>query len=95
MERWPFEPSFVVDVSADHETKLDAVRCYRSQFAVDGRPVEGDETFIARPDFLQFVEARARTYGDLAGVRYAEPFLVRGTLPVDASCLLAAAEVPS
>ncbi|WP_390836060.1 PIG-L family deacetylase [Tautonia plasticadhaerens] len=62
-------PSFVVDVSDQHEAKLDALRCYRSQL-VDNQP-EG------RPGVIDAVADRARFWGHLAGVRFAEPFASR------------------
>ena len=62
-------PSFLVDVSAHHESKLEAMRCYRSQL-VDNQP-EG------RPGVIESVADRGRFWGHLAGVRYAEPFASR------------------
>jgi LmbE family N-acetylglucosaminyl deacetylase len=87
MERIPFEPTLVVDVSHDHPRMLEAVRAYRSQFearAGDGEPA----TFLTRPDFLVGVEARARHYGARAGFRFGEPFRTRGPLPVGDPALL-------
>jgi bacillithiol biosynthesis deacetylase BshB1 len=62
-------PSLVVDVSAQHETKMKAVACYRSQF-IEGRPT-------AFPTFLDDVRARDRYGGWTAAATYAEPLLCR------------------
>jgi bacillithiol biosynthesis deacetylase BshB1 len=63
------KPSFVLDVSAYHERKLEAVACYRSQF-LEGRPT-------TPPTFLDELRDRARYWGWAIGVLYGEPFLVR------------------
>lgn len=59
------KPSFVLDVSAHIEAKMQALTCYRSQF------VEG------RAGFLDELRARARYWGWLIGAAYGEPFLCR------------------
>jgi bacillithiol biosynthesis deacetylase BshB1 len=59
------QPSFVLDVTAQHEQKMRALACYRSQF------VEG------RPDFLTELQERSRYWGWLIGAGYGEPFLCR------------------
>jgi bacillithiol biosynthesis deacetylase BshB1 len=61
--------SFVVDVSDQHEAKLAALRCYRSQL-VDNQPAD-------RPGVIDSVADRTRFWGHLVGVRHAEPFASR------------------
>lgn len=61
-------PSFVVDVSAHEEKKMEALACYHSQF-IAGRP--------ATPSFLEEVRDRGRYWGWTIGTRYGEPFLCR------------------
>lgn len=80
MHHTPFEPTFIVDVSAVFETKMGACRAYASQLhdPASREPV----TQIADPGFLEAIEARARFYGSLVGVRYGEPFRTHETLPV-------------
>ncbi len=58
------EPSFLVDISDTLPQKLDALRCYRSQF------VDND----ANAGVFEQVERTARAYGDAARVYAAEPF---------------------
>ncbi len=82
--RFEFAPSFIVDVSASHETKMKAIGAYESQFAVQGRAAAGnDGTLVGRPDFLESIEARDRHSGGRIGARYGEPFLVREALRLE------------
>ena len=62
-------PSLVVDISDQLDAKVTALRCYRSQL-VDNQP-EG------RPGVIETVCDRTRYWGQLAGVRHAEPFASR------------------
>lgn len=65
-------PDVVVDVSAHWETKMEAIRCFKSQFDAS----EGDDpgTFLTTPLFMKFVEARGQEYGHAIGVAYGEGF---------------------
>jgi N-acetylglucosamine malate deacetylase 1 len=79
MQNLPFEPTLVVDVSSVWERRMKAVRAFGSQFYDPSRPSqEGEpETFISNPEFLEWIDARARTYGYRAGATFGEPFLYR------------------
>jgi N-acetylglucosamine malate deacetylase 1 len=63
------QPSFVVDVSAHHATKMRAVECYHSQF-IQGRPT-------TPPTLLDDLRDRARYWGWTIGTTYGEPLLCR------------------
>jgi bacillithiol biosynthesis deacetylase BshB1 len=80
MAHTPFEPSFVVDIEGFHDKKLEAIRCFRSQF----HNPESTEppTGISEPDFLLRLEARARYFGNLIGRTFGEPFLVTRKVPM-------------
>lgn len=67
------EPSFLVDVTRGFEKKLAALRAYRSQF-YDPDSTE-PETFIATKGFYEAIAARAKAFGWLANVEYAEAFV--------------------
>ncbi len=67
--RLHLQPSFVVDVTPYHETKMAALACYHSQF-IAGRPAEP-------PSFLDEIRARARYWGWTIGAGFGEPFLCR------------------
>lgn len=68
-------PSFVVDVTAEYETKRRALACYQSQF----RPAGGNAvaTRLTTPRFQQLVESRDAQFGALAGVDFAEGVVVK------------------
>ncbi len=76
MQTYEFEPAFYVDISAYYEDKIQAVQAYSSQFHVPGNTEFDDEpqTFISRPEFSGFLEARSRYFGAKIGVTYAEAF---------------------
>jgi LmbE family N-acetylglucosaminyl deacetylase len=68
-------PSFVVDVSDYYERKREALGCHSSQF---DRSVPGAaETRLNTPLFRQLIESRDARFGALAGVPWAEGFVVR------------------
>jgi len=68
-------PSFVVDVSAHYTIKRRALACYGSQFAPAGGGAV--ETRLTSPRFAQLIESRDAQFGALAGVAFAEGFVVR------------------
>jgi bacillithiol biosynthesis deacetylase BshB1 len=65
-------PSFVVDISAQFEARLQSVYAYKSQFTDQEA---GRADFPAQAEIRDRVAAMARFYGALAGVEYAEPFV--------------------
>jgi bacillithiol biosynthesis deacetylase BshB1 len=69
-------PSFVVDVTDRYELKGRALDCHASQFTP---PSGGSEvaTRLNTPLFRQLIESRDAQFGALAGVRWAEGFIVR------------------
>lgn len=58
------EPSFIVDIGAHIETKLDALRAYHSQFAVNP----------ANSEVVPAMRRLAESWGAVAGVEAGEPF---------------------
>ncbi|HYE95622.1 MAG TPA: bacillithiol biosynthesis deacetylase BshB1 [Rubricoccaceae bacterium] len=74
MHAIPFEPTFVVDVTDVWETRMAALRAFRSQFDPDYE-TDAPGTFISDPAFFAWVEARARHYGYRIGATYGEPLL--------------------
>lgn len=77
-----FSPSFVVDISATHDRKLQAIRAYQSQFHNPTVSDDQDVTFISTPEFLESIITKSRFWGAKIGVRYGEPFLVRSPLNI-------------
>jgi bacillithiol biosynthesis deacetylase BshB1 len=68
-------PSFVVDVSDVYAIKQQALACHRTQFTPAGEAAAA--TRLTSPLFAQLIESRDAQFGALAGVRYAEGFVVR------------------
>lgn len=66
------DPDIVIDITPFWERKLEALRCFRSQFH-DPLSTE-PESPIARADFLPFLEGRAREMGRLIMVTFGEGF---------------------
>jgi bacillithiol biosynthesis deacetylase BshB1 len=75
----PVAPSFVVDITRQFERRMAALLSYKSQYG--GR--EPSDLFPSEEEIRERLAAIARYYGNLIGVRYGEPFVVRETLKVD------------
>jgi bacillithiol biosynthesis deacetylase BshB1 len=73
-------PTFVVDISAQFETKLKSILCYSSQFSARK---DMHNLFPSRSDLRERVGALARHFGLMIGVRYGEPFVMREVAAVD------------
>ena len=80
MVNHPFTPSFVVDISAVWERKLETITAYESQFGCRG--LEPD-TALSGGGFLSMIEARARFHGAMIGVECGEAFHLSGPVPLD------------
>ena len=66
-------PDFVVDITTVFDLKLEAIKAYSSQFYLEG--MEGPQTYISKPDFLDSVVYRHKWFGKMIGVKYAEGFI--------------------
>ncbi|MEY4133675.1 MAG: bacillithiol biosynthesis deacetylase BshB1 [Saprospiraceae bacterium] len=69
---------FVVDITDYMERKIAVVLAFRSQFYLPEADEFSDQlnTPISGKDFLDFLRAKARTYGRSAGFEFAEGFTV-------------------
>jgi hypothetical protein len=74
------EPDFVVDITPFWNTKIESILAFKSQFYDPSS--EEPKSFISDPDFLPFIEARAREYGHKILVKYGEGFTVERKLGV-------------
>jgi bacillithiol biosynthesis deacetylase BshB1 len=72
MQTYLFEPSVIVDISDYFEIKMKSCRVYKSQF--HNPELKKEDTFISKPEFLDYVEARAKFYGFQIRKKYGEPF---------------------
>ncbi len=76
----PVKPTFVVDISDVFETKMDAIRCYASQFT--GAKAAG-EIHPTGQDLYELIRVQSAHYGSLIRRRYGEPFYTAETQEVD------------
>jgi len=67
------QPNFVVDISDVMEEKIEAIKAYKTQFYNPGS--NEPETYISTPDFLDSIIYRAKMFGKMIGVKYAEGFI--------------------
>jgi bacillithiol biosynthesis deacetylase BshB1 len=74
------KPTFVVDITDAFERKLEAVRCYASQF---DDAVQGGEVYPNGEPMYDIVRHHAAHYGSLIRCRYGEPFFTTETMRVD------------
>jgi bacillithiol biosynthesis deacetylase BshB1 len=74
------KPTFVVDVSEEFERKMEAIRCYASQFA---GATQAGEVYPNGEPLLDVVRHQGAHYGTLIRTRYGEPFFTYETMRVD------------
>ena len=77
---YDIRPTFVVDIAEQFEARLQSILAYKSQFT-DQEAARG--LFPEQAEIRERVEAMARFYGMLAGVKYAEPFVQKEVGLVD------------
>ena len=88
MQTYTFKPSFIIDISNSFDEKMSSVRAYATQFH-DPESSE-PETFISKPEFIEYVEARAKYYGFQIGKKYGEPFYCDEDIEIDISHIFSA-----
>jgi len=78
---YEFEPTFIVDITAQAERKIEAIFSYSTQFL---REASSDpQTQLTSPDTEWLIRSRMAHFGSLIRSRYGEGFLVRGRLAVE------------
>ena len=75
----PVKPTFVVDISAQFERKLAAIRCYASQFE---HTTQAGEVYPNGESLYDMVTHQAAHYGSRIRCRYGEPFHTDETMRV-------------
>ena len=73
------KPSFVVDISGQFERRMAALLSYESQY---GGADAGSGLFPQEHEIRERLAAIARFYGNLIGVRYGEPFIVKEAMEI-------------
>ena len=74
------KPTFVVDISAQFDRKIEAVMCYASQFT---GATQGGELYPTGQSFPELIATQNSHYGSLIRTRYGEPFWTQETVAVD------------
>src|SRR5205823_1644283 len=74
------KPSFIVDISAQFERRMTALLSYTSQY---GEAIESGALFPNEQEIRDRLGAVARFYGNLIGVKYGEPFVVKEAMQID------------
>ncbi|HTR79950.1 MAG TPA: PIG-L family deacetylase, partial [Gemmatimonadaceae bacterium] len=74
------KPTFVVDISDEFEQKLDAMRCYASQFHL---ATQAGEVYPNGEPLPEVIRHEAAHYGALIRCRYGEPFYTAETMRVE------------
>jgi bacillithiol biosynthesis deacetylase BshB1 len=74
------KPTFVVDITDVFEEKMEAIRCYASQFE---NVTQAGEVYPNSEPLLEIVRHQAAHYGSLIRTKYGEPFLTMETMRVD------------
>ncbi|MES2371530.1 MAG: bacillithiol biosynthesis deacetylase BshB1 [Bacteroidota bacterium] len=74
------EPSFVVDITAHFEKKMESVLAYSTQFFNPN--LDEPQTYISSGQFLETIKARALMMGKRIGVGYAEGFCSEKTIGI-------------
>lgn len=74
------EPSFIVDISAQFERRMESLLTYQSQY---GDSAEGGDLFPPQREVRERLETVAKFYGHKIGAKYGEPFVVKEAMRVD------------
>jgi len=73
-------PTFVVDITPHFERRMESLFAYESQY---GAAPEGTGLFPQKDEIHDRLRSIARFYGNLIGVKYGEPYVVKETMRVD------------
>lgn len=81
------KPDFVVDISPYWEQRTQAIKAFKTQFftgennqnSAENEPI----TPISTPQFMHFLEGRAREMGRMIGVEFGEGFIVNRPLGIE------------
>ncbi|MES2559031.1 MAG: bacillithiol biosynthesis deacetylase BshB1 [Bacteroidota bacterium] len=71
-------PDIIFDITPFWERKMESIKAFSSQF-YDPKSNE-PESPISSKDFMDFLESRAREFGRVINVKYAEAFTVKRTI---------------
>ena len=75
-------PSFVVDITHEFKRRNRAILAYTSQFRPSARD-RRSKVYIPLDRLTQRMHLVGRFFGEMVGVEYAEPFLVKEVMQVE------------
>ena len=78
---YEFEPSFIVDISAQFDRKMEAINAFSTQFRPDDPSYK--QTRLTSPQYNWMLVHRMAYYGSRIGKQYGEGFLIRGMMEVE------------
>ena len=78
---YEFEPTFIVDITAQFERKMAAIYAYATQFKPDDTFYK--QTRLTSHDYNWGIVHRMAHYGAAIGAQYGEGFLIRGRMKVE------------
>ncbi|MDQ2946053.1 MAG: bacillithiol biosynthesis deacetylase BshB1 [Acidobacteriota bacterium] len=73
-------PSFVVDITNQFDQRMAALFSYKSQY---GDASNASDLFPTQLEIRERLAAVARFYGNLVGVKYGEPYVIKEMMRVD------------
>lgn len=78
---YEFEPTFVVDITAQAERKMEAIYAFGTQFRPDTE--RGPQTRLTSPTTDWLIRSRMAHFGSHIRCKFGEGFLIRGRLEVE------------
>ena len=72
------DPDFIVDITSVFDKKLESIKAYKTQFF--NPDLDGPETYISKPQFLDQLIGSNQVFGKKIGVKYGEGFITRKKL---------------
>ena len=88
MLAYEFTPSFIVDISETFDAKMKSILAYKTQFHSEVYKTKAPSTYISNPEFLKYLEARAKSFGFRIGKKYGEAFYSEELIELDLINLL-------
>ncbi|MCB9188916.1 MAG: bacillithiol biosynthesis deacetylase BshB1 [Flavobacteriales bacterium] len=79
-DHW-IQPDIIIDITSEMDQKLESIKAFSSQFydPKSNEPI----TPISSPEFMQFIDARARQFGRLINTTYGEGFNIERPIGVE------------
>lgn len=74
------KPTFVVDITEEFEQKMEAIKCYSSQF---DNALQAGEIYPTGESLYEVIRHQSAHYGSLIRTRYAEPYYTHETMRFD------------